>query len=75
MQRMILADTEADRRAALNELLPMQREDFYSVFKGMKGLPVTIRTIDPPLHGSCRSARTMMVEIAVMSRRGRRARS
>ena len=50
VQRMILADNEADRRAALNELLPMQREDFYGVFKGMKGTPVTIRTIDPPLH-------------------------
>ena len=50
VQRMILADNEADRRAALNELLPMQRADFYGVFKGMKGTPVTIRTIDPPLH-------------------------
>ncbi|HZL94496.1 MAG TPA: PEP/pyruvate-binding domain-containing protein, partial [Vicinamibacterales bacterium] len=47
VQRMILADNEADRRAALNELLPMQREDFYGVFKGMKGMPVTIRPIDP----------------------------
>src|SRR6266487_2803056 len=50
MQRMILADTEADRRTALNELLPLQRDDFSGVFKGMHGQPVTIRTIDPPLH-------------------------
>ena len=50
VQRMILADNEADRRAALNELLPLQREDFYGVFKAMKGEAVTIRTIDPPLH-------------------------
>ena len=50
VQRMILADNEADRRKALDELLPLQREDFYGVFKAMHGSPVTIRTIDPPLH-------------------------
>src|SRR6185437_14192880 len=50
VQRMILADNEADRRKALDELLPLQRGDFYGVFKGMDGSPVTIRTIDPPLH-------------------------
>ena len=50
VQRMILAETEADRRAALDELLPLQREDFYGVFKAMRGQPVTIRLIDPPLH-------------------------
>jgi pyruvate, orthophosphate dikinase len=50
MQRMIIADTEADRRAALDELLPFQREDFVGIFEAMNGLPVTIRLIDPPLH-------------------------
>src|SRR6201999_1892680 len=50
VQRMILADNEADRRAALDELLPLQRDDFYSVFKGMHGSPGTIPTICPPLH-------------------------
>jgi pyruvate,orthophosphate dikinase len=50
VQRMILADNEADRRKALDELLPLQRDDFYGVFKSMRGHPVTIRTIDPPLH-------------------------
>ena len=50
MQRMILADTEADRRAALGQLLPYQREDFIGIFQAMNGLPVTIRLIDPPLH-------------------------
>jgi len=50
MQRMIVADTEADRRAALEQLLPFQREDFIGIFKAMDGRPVTIRLIDPPLH-------------------------
>jgi pyruvate,orthophosphate dikinase len=64
VQRMILADNEADRRAALDELLPLQREDFYGVFKGMHGTPVTIRTIDPPLHEFLPKREELMVEIA-----------
>jgi pyruvate, orthophosphate dikinase len=70
VQRMILADNETDRRAALNELLPMQREDFYGVFKAMKGTPVTIRTIDPPLHEFLPKREDLMVEIAVMEAKG-----
>jgi len=50
MREMILAENEAQRRAALDKLLPMQREDFLGLFKAMDGLPVTIRTLDPPLH-------------------------
>jgi pyruvate,orthophosphate dikinase len=50
MRRMILAETEADRRAALAELLPMQRDDFVELFEEMAGLPVVIRMLDPPLH-------------------------
>ena len=72
VQRMILADNEADRRAALAELLPMQREDFYGVFKAMKGTPVTIRTIDPPLHEFLPKREELMVEIAVMEATGKR---
>ena len=64
VQRMILADNEADRRAALDELLPLQREDFYGVFKAMKGEAVTIRTIDPPLHEFLPKREELMVEIA-----------
>jgi pyruvate,orthophosphate dikinase len=64
VQRMILADNEVDRRAALDELLPLQREDFYGVFKAMKGEPVTIRTIDPPLHEFLPKREELMVEIA-----------
>jgi pyruvate, orthophosphate dikinase len=50
MREMILADDEAGRRAALDKLLPMQRSDFVELFEIMKGLPVTIRLLDPPLH-------------------------
>ncbi len=50
VRKMIVSDTLEDRKAALAELLPLQREDFYGIFKAMKGYPVTIRTLDPPLH-------------------------
>jgi pyruvate,orthophosphate dikinase len=64
VQQMILADNEADRRAALKELLPLQRRDFYGMFKAMHGQPVTIRTIDPPLHEFLPKREDLMVEIA-----------
>jgi len=64
VQRMILAENEADRRKALEELLPLQRDDFYGVFKGMHGTPVTIRTIDPPLHEFLPKREELMVDIA-----------
>ncbi len=50
MREMILADTVQERKAALAKLLPLQRTDFEGIFVAMNGLPVTIRTIDPPLH-------------------------
>ena len=50
MRRMILADGTDGRRRALQQLLPMQREDFEGIFEAMDGLPVTIRLLDPPLH-------------------------
>ncbi|MBU4527769.1 MAG: pyruvate, phosphate dikinase [Hoeflea sp.] len=50
MREMILAGSEIGRRAALDKLLPMQRSDFIELFEIMKGLPVTIRLLDPPLH-------------------------
>lgn len=50
MRRMIVAEDEQERREALEELLPYQREDFIGIFKAMEGLPVTIRLLDPPLH-------------------------
>jgi pyruvate,orthophosphate dikinase len=50
MREMIIADTEAARRAALDKLLPYQRQDFEGIFEAMNGLPVTVRLLDPPLH-------------------------
>ena len=50
MREMIMADEERGRRAALAKLLPMQRADFTEIFRIMRGLPVTIRLLDPPLH-------------------------
>ena len=50
VREMILAEDEQARRAALSKLLPMQRADFVDLFEIMKGLPVTVRLLDPPLH-------------------------
>ena len=50
VREMIIADTKAERERALEKLLPMQRDDFYQLFKIMEGFPVTIRLLDPPLH-------------------------
>jgi pyruvate,orthophosphate dikinase len=50
MREMIVAETEKERRAALDKLLPLQRADFAGLFRAMGSRPVTIRTIDPPLH-------------------------
>jgi pyruvate,orthophosphate dikinase len=50
MRKMILSETEEDRRAALKELLPLQKKDFVGIFKALKGRPATIRFLDPPLH-------------------------
>ncbi len=50
VREMILAEDETGRRKALEKLLPYQREDFYGIFKVMHDLPVTVRTLDPPLH-------------------------
>ncbi len=71
VQRMILADSEADRRKALNELLPLQRDDFYGVFKAMRGCPVTIRTIDPPLHEFLPKREDLMVDVARLEAAGK----
>jgi pyruvate, orthophosphate dikinase len=67
MREMILADSEKGRRAALKKLLPLQRADFAGVFKAMDGLPVTIRTLDPPLHEFLPRREELMVDIALLS--------
>ena len=64
MREMILADTEKDRRAALDKLLPMQRSDFLELFEIMAGLPVTIRLLDPPLHEFLPKTEAEIAEVA-----------
>ncbi len=66
MRAMILANNEKDRRTALKKLLPMQRADFIGVFRAMDGFPVTIRTLDPPLHEFLPRREDLMVEVAVL---------
>jgi len=63
MRAMIMAGTEKERRVALKKLLPMQRADFAGLFKAMKGFPVTIRTLDPPLHEFLPKREDLLVEI------------
>jgi pyruvate,orthophosphate dikinase len=83
VQRMIMACKETqdpkeaaayakERRAALAKLLPMQRKDFYGLFKAMAGLPVTIRTLDPPLHEFLPKREELMVEIATLEAKGKK---
>ncbi len=50
VREMIIAKTEEDRRKALNKILPMQRADFIGIYEALKGMPATIRLLDPPLH-------------------------
>jgi pyruvate,orthophosphate dikinase len=66
MRAMILADNEKDRRVALKKLLPMQRKDFDGVFRAMDGFPVTIRTLDPPLHEFLPRREDLMVDLATL---------
>ncbi|HSQ15884.1 MAG TPA: pyruvate, phosphate dikinase, partial [Candidatus Binatia bacterium] len=63
MQEMILARTLEDREAALAKLLPMQRDDFKGLYREMKGYPVTIRLLDPPLHEFLPKREALMVEV------------
>lgn len=77
MREMILADSKDARQKALAKLLPFQREDFEGIFKAMKGKPVTIRTLDPPLHeflphdekGQAEVAKQLGVSAAVIAER------
>jgi len=63
VQEMILAEEKKDRQAALDRLLPFQREDFKEIFQIMDGYPVTIRLLDPPIHEFLPSAEELMDEI------------
>ncbi len=66
VQKMILANTEPERREELAKLLPFQRADFEGLFRAMDGLPVTIRLLDPPLHEFLPKREELMVEIATL---------
>ena len=64
MREMILADSVAARQAALAKLLPYQREDFFGIFKALKGFPATIRFLDPPLHEFLPNSKESQVDLA-----------
>ena len=64
VQEMILAETQEARQSALDRLLPIQRADFKGIFKAMKGLPVTVRLLDPPMHEFLPTAAQLELEIA-----------
>ena len=66
IKKMILSETKEERKAAINKLLPFQKEDFYGLFKAMGDRPVTIRTLDPPLHEFLPRREDLMVELAVL---------
>ncbi|NIO48147.1 MAG: pyruvate, phosphate dikinase [Candidatus Aminicenantes bacterium] len=66
IKEMILSETEEERKKALSKLLPFQKKDFYGLFREMRGHPVTIRTLDPPLHEFLPRKEDLMVEIAVL---------
>ena len=75
VQEMILADTLAERRAALDKLLPIQRADFKGIFQAMAGLPVTVRLLDPPMHEFLPTASQLEFEIGQLRNLQRAARS
>ncbi|HEX7570945.1 MAG TPA: pyruvate, phosphate dikinase, partial [Verrucomicrobiae bacterium] len=64
MREMILADTLAMREDALAKLLPYQREDFFGIFKALKGFPATIRFLDPPLHEFLPNTKESQMDLA-----------
>jgi pyruvate,orthophosphate dikinase len=64
MREMILADSLAAREEALAKLLPYQREDFFGIFKALKGFPATIRFLDPPLHEFLPNTKESQMDLA-----------
>ncbi len=70
VERLILADGDEEREAALAALLPLQREDFLGIFEAMDGLPVTVRLLDPPLHEFLPDFTELSVRVAMAEARG-----
>ncbi|MEU1184870.1 pyruvate, phosphate dikinase [Streptomyces sp. NPDC005820] len=69
VERLILADTEAEREESLKQLLPLQKKDFVELFEAMDGLPVTIRLLDPPLHEFLPDITELSVRVALAESR------
>ncbi|HET6633385.1 MAG TPA: pyruvate, phosphate dikinase, partial [Streptomyces sp.] len=69
VEKLILADTPAERDAALDELMPLQKADFVSLFESMDGLPVTVRLLDPPLHEFLPDITELSVRVALAESR------
>ncbi|MEV0171700.1 pyruvate, phosphate dikinase [Streptomyces sp. NPDC050803] len=69
VERLILADTDAEREDSLKELLPLQKQDFVELFSAMDGLPVTIRLLDPPLHEFLPDITELSVRVALAEAR------
>ena len=70
VERLILAESEDERRECLEALLPLQRKDFIRILEAMDGLPVTIRLIDPPLHEFLPDLTELAVRVALAEERG-----
>ncbi|MDQ6936771.1 MAG: pyruvate, phosphate dikinase [Actinomycetota bacterium] len=70
VERLILADTDAERDEQLAKLLPLQRQDFVEILEAMDGLPVTMRLLDPPLHEFLPNLTDLSVRVAVAEARG-----
>ncbi|MGW5665750.1 pyruvate, phosphate dikinase [Streptomyces sp. NPDC003758] len=69
VERLILADTEAEREESLKQLLPLQKQDFVELFEAMDGLPVTVRLLDPPLHEFLPDITELSVRVALAESR------
>ncbi|ANW20299.1 pyruvate, phosphate dikinase [Streptomyces clavuligerus] len=69
VEKLILADTEGERTEALEQLLPLQRQDFVELFEAMDGLPVTVRLLDPPLHEFLPDITELSVRVALAEAR------
>ncbi|WP_266382469.1 pyruvate, phosphate dikinase [Streptomyces canus] len=69
VERLILADTEAEREESLKALLPLQKQDFVELFSAMDGLPVTVRLLDPPLHEFLPDITELSVRVALAESR------
>ncbi|MGW1464228.1 pyruvate, phosphate dikinase [Streptomyces sp. NPDC002308] len=69
VEKLVLADTDAERESALAELLPLQKADFIELFESMDGLPVTVRLLDPPLHEFLPDITELSVRVALAESR------